>query len=139
MIALSREHLASLRAAAEAAYPEECCGLVVGTVAAEGARASRTVASPNVAADRRRSFEIDPRVLFRCQRELRGTPERVIAAYHSHPDGRAAPSERDLAMALDPDLIWLIVAVAGGRAGAINAYRLAEGARDFLAVTVATL
>lgn len=139
MIALSREHLAEIRAAAAAAYPEECCGLVIGVDGAEGCRASRTVPSPNVAADRRRSFEIEPRVLFRCQRGLRGTPERLIAVYHSHPEGRAAPSERDLAMALDPVLVWLIVAVVGGRAGAMEAYRLEEHPRRFVSLPVTLL
>jgi proteasome lid subunit RPN8/RPN11 len=55
---------AGLRAivdAAEAAYPEECCGLLVGHIGARGRVEVREVhASRNLAGDPRRAFEVDP-------------------------------------------------------------------------------
>ena len=48
-------------------------------------------------------------------RRLRGGAERMIGHYHSHPDHPASPSRHDLEMAFEPDLIWLITSVIGGR------------------------
>ena len=118
MIELARAHLAALARAAEEAYPEECCGLLVGTLEGGHRRVTRIAPSANVAeGDRRRRFEVDPRLILKFQRELRGGAERLVGHYHSHPDGPAAPSATDLEMAWEPDLAWLIVPVAAGRAG----------------------
>lgn len=114
-----------MRRAAVAAYPEECCGLLVGRTDVDGRLAIfRAVATANVAADdRRRRFEVDPAVHFRLLRDLRGGPDRVVGHYHSHPDHPATPSAEDRAMAFDPGLVWLIIAVAAIGAGDIAAFR----------------
>ncbi len=118
MIELERTHLAAIARAAEEAYPEECCGLLVGTLQGGHRRVTRIAASANVAeGDRRQRFEVDPRLIFALHRELRGGSERLVGHYHSHPDGPAAPSATDARMAWEPGLAWLIVPVAAGRAG----------------------
>lgn len=101
-------------AAARAAYPEECCGLLIGAKEGDHWRIDEAVAAANVAPKPRHDrFEVDPALHLRLQRELRGTAQAVIGHYHSHPNGRAAPSQADVKQAEDPSLLWLIVAVAG--------------------------
>lgn len=118
MIELERTHLAAIARAAEEAYPEECCGLLVGTLQDGHRRVTRIAASANVFdGDRRKRFEVDPRLILKFQRELRDGAERLVGHYHSHPDGPATPSATDAEMAWEPDLAWLIVPVAAGRAG----------------------
>ncbi len=131
MIVALDEHLNQIADAAEAAYPEECCGLLIGEGGAGSWRLGRVVASANVAeGDRRRIFEVDPRLLLTLQRELRGTAQRVIGVYHSHPDGPPEPSAADLDRAWEPGLVWLITSVRDGRAAGTAAHVLAEdGAR----------
>lgn len=109
---------AQIRRAAEAAYPEECCGLLIGR-GGEGLPVEVTAIAPasNVAADPRRQFEIDPAVLIHWQRTLRGGELRIVGHYHSHPDGRAIPSQKDRDSVFDRDMVWLIVPVTSGRAG----------------------
>ena len=68
---------------------------------------SRRRTSPH---DRTRSFEIDPAVLLRTHREARGAGQQVIGHYHSHPNGRAEPSKRDAARAVENGQLWLIIA-----------------------------
>jgi proteasome lid subunit RPN8/RPN11 len=111
MIRLSAEHLAIIAEAAEMAYPFECCGLLVG----RGRRVievTRLVPAPNLlvgeALDR---FELDPRIRFETERSVRGSSERIVGHWHSHPNGSALPSATDLAQAWEPDLVWLIVGV----------------------------
>ncbi len=138
MIRFARTQLASLARAAEAAYPEECCGLLLGREDGRGGIVvARLVPSANLAADRRRRFEIDPAVLAR---HWRGAPEagaeRLVGLYHSHPEGRAAPSAADAASAWEAGWLWLIVPVAAGRAGAAAAWRLAAAGGPFEPVPI---
>ena len=135
MILLPAAVRARLESEAEVAYPEECCGLLVGWRNADGSTAlEHAVASPNVAVGRRHDrFEVDPRVRFALARRLAGTSSAIVGHYHSHPDHPAEPSATDMAMALEPDLLWLIVAVtrrpSGDRphAGDVRAFRIEPG------------
>lgn len=119
MIRVSAAAMAELRAHCSRVRPEEACGLLVG---AEDAVA-RIEPAENVAEDRLRRFEVDPRLLLRLHRELRSGPLSVLGVYHSHPEGPSEPSPTDLAKALDPELIWLIV----GADGAARAWRIEDG------------
>ncbi len=132
MIAISARQLRQIARAAEAAYPEECCGLLVGAGGEGRWRVARVEASANLAEnDRRRRFEVDPRLLFRLHRELRGGETRVIGVYHSHPDHPAGPSAHDLERAMEPGLVWLIISVVGGRATDASAHVLADDGAGF--------
>lgn len=126
VIHLPRPVLADIFEAAEAAYPEECCGLLVGLddQVSGGLRVTRAEASPNLAeGDRRKSFLVDSRVQFDLMRGLRKGAERIIGNYHSHPDQAPEPSERDRQSIFYPDHVWLIVAVENGRAARAQAWR----------------
>jgi proteasome lid subunit RPN8/RPN11 len=90
-----------------AAVPRECCGLIEGVREGDVARAVALHPMRNLASEAD-SFEIDPAGHCRLQRSLRGTGRAIVGCYHSHPDGRAVPSDRDLAG--DGDFIWLIAA-----------------------------
>jgi proteasome lid subunit RPN8/RPN11 len=109
----------------EEAYPEECCGLLIGGRNADGGvRVTEIAEAVNVAPPPRRDrFEVDPAVRFAMMRRLRGTAQGIVGHYHSHPDGPARPSAHDAASTYEPELIWLIVAVAAGKAGEAAAFR----------------
>lgn len=87
-------------------YPgEEVCGLLLGD------RETIMVSLPaaNVATDRSRHFELDPAVLLSAHKAARAGGPLVLGHYHSHPSGRAMPSEADAEQAYSGPL-WLIVA-----------------------------
>jgi len=132
-VRLTHEQLRAIERAAEAAYPEEACGLLVGRSApGEGYSVSAVEASANVAAaPRTRRFEVDPKLRLRLERELRESPDSVIGVYHSHPDGSAKPSETDISMIFEPAMVWLITAVADGTAGATTGWRPTEDGAAF--------
>ncbi len=122
--------LAALRRLAAEAYPEECCGLLVGRGpdAVTGAwRVTRILPTINRAADRRRHFEVDPATHIALLRSLREQTapggDRLLGPYHSHPDAPAEPSEQDRLQAFDPDAIWLILGTAATGAGEVRAWR----------------
>ena len=64
------------------------------------------------------------------------TNQRIIGHYHSHPNGRSMPSTRDLAMAWEPELVWLIVAVSNRGVDDFNAYKLSSHTRKFREVAI---
>ena len=111
MITLTAAQLAFLADAAEQAFPTECCGLLVG----RGRRiitVTQLIPAPNLlSAATTDRFELDPRIRFETERALRGTPERIVGHWHSHPNGSAIPSATDLKQAWEPELIWLILGV----------------------------
>ena len=138
MIQIPAPLLALITAAAEVAYPKECCGLLAGRddgnggSAGGGVRVTRVEPSPNLAeGDQRDSFLVDPKIQFDLMQDLREGPERIIGHYHSHPDHPARPSERDRQSVFYPDHIWVIVRVDGGRAGDVAAYVFDGADGDF--------
>jgi len=93
-----------------AAFPRECCGLLEGVIEDTLARVTAIHSMPNVATEPD-SFEIDPAGHINLLRQLRGAGRAIIGCYHSHPNGRAEPSERDRESALEADFLWLVCAV----------------------------
>src|SRR5215470_8658969 len=107
MIILSENARLSIARHAEASYPHECVGLLIGRL--ESSR--KTVAEAYVvrnawsadvgltAAEHEHSlrdrFYIDPRDYLRADRESRARGLDIVGCYHSHPDHPALPSERD--------------------------------------------
>jgi proteasome lid subunit RPN8/RPN11 len=116
-IAISSVLLEQITANA-ASSTDEVCGLLFGS----DERVDAAVPSINVAADPRHRFEIDPAALIAAHRAARDGGPRPIGHYHSHPSGRAVPSPRDAADAIEDDVLWLIVA-----AGEVRAWRTAPG------------
>jgi proteasome lid subunit RPN8/RPN11 len=129
LLRLTAAQVNTLRGEAEAAYPLECCGLVVGRHAGPATLvATRLVPAANRHADPRHAFDLDPAAHIALLRQLRGGGDEVLLGhYHSHPDSPAMPSARDLAQANEPLAVWLIVPVKQGQAGAIAAWRARPG------------
>lgn len=115
-----------LLAAAQAAFPSEACGLLIGHRDGDAVTITALAPAANVSAAPRESFAIDPAVQFSRQRALRGTGQAVVGCYHSHPNGRAEPSPRDRESGdwggCAEDFIWIIIAT-----GVINALAAFEG------------
>lgn len=113
---IAAKTLEAVVAAARAALPDECCGLLVGDRPADDCwRIAAAHPTANVAPPPRHDrFEVDPAAHLRLQRSLRGSGLSVVGHYHSHPTGKPQPSAVDWADVLDRSLIWLIAAPHGG-------------------------
>ena len=99
--------------------PRECCGLLIG----RGRRVDLAVPMANVARRGRTRFQVDPAEHIAVRRVLRQVAPtlQIVGLYHSHPDGPAVPSARDVAEAHYPDWLFAIVG-RGGRS--VRAYRI---------------
>ena len=104
-IAITSAVFVRMRAEAARMAPEECCGILLGA----GGLIDTIRPAANVAADRRRLFEIDPQALIDAYRWARAGTSEVIGYYHSHPFGEAEPSPIDRAMAAGDGRVWAII------------------------------
>lgn len=102
--------------------PRECCGLLVG----RGAEVHFAAAVVNRATSPSR-YRLDDRAHIALRRALRSfaPPLEIVGVYHSHPSGRAWPSETDIAEAHYPE--WCHVIVALGRRVRLAAFRIRRG------------
>jgi proteasome lid subunit RPN8/RPN11 len=105
-IILTREALDTIRTAAERAFPEEACGLLLG----REARIEQVVGAQNIHSTPRTHFELDPQALVDAHRAARRGGAQVLGYYHSHPAGPAAPSATDREMAAGDGRVWAIAA-----------------------------
>ncbi|BBC74227.1 peptidase [Altererythrobacter sp. B11] len=103
---VTRAVLEQIRAHAARAAPEECCGLLLG----RNGKVMDAQPTANIAADRRRYFELDPQALIDAHRLARAGGPDILGYYHSHPHGPASPSATDAAMAAGDGRVWAIAA-----------------------------
>jgi len=131
-IIFEKPHLAEIQRHGEAAYPYECCGFLLGRIQANRRMVLQTRAASNQRADSPQNrYEISPKDYLRLDREARESGLDIIGFYHSHPDHPARPSTFDLENAW-PGLVYVIVAVNHGKAGAITAGVLSDDRSRFL-------
>jgi proteasome lid subunit RPN8/RPN11 len=131
MIHLADELGRSIQEHAERAYPEECCGVLLGTAAA-GSRDVREILAIDNSQDhnRHRRFLVTPEQYRAAERAAGEKSLEILGFYHSHPDHPAVPSAFDTEHAL-PWFVYVIVRVEGGRATDVTAWMLEEDRRRF--------
>jgi proteasome lid subunit RPN8/RPN11 len=146
---LPDEALGEIVRQAEAGYPEEICGMVIGRLGALATYRVRQVANianrepqedtAGIPRDARTAYKMDPLEQLHVLREADGQEWEVVLLYHSHPDHEEYFSGMDRERALMPDgePIWpgatyLVVSVMGGRAGGVASYGWDPRRRDFV-------
>ncbi len=99
--------------------PNEACGLLAADV--EGTVRmvyclTNTAASPV-------AFALDPTEHYRALRHAESLGWHLAGVFHSHPNGPALPSDTDVAQALEPEWVYVIVAPRGE----IRGFRITQG------------
>jgi proteasome lid subunit RPN8/RPN11 len=123
-LAFPSDLFAQMRAFAEAAYPYEGCGVLLGRPGSDAATVTEVVQGHNLVTDRRHDrYELDPKDIIASERKARERGEDVIGFYHTHPDHPARPSQFDTARAW-PGYHYVVIAVEQGRQTSATAWRL---------------
>lgn len=130
---LSASMLQELIDDARAGYPNEACGLIIGSGPAGAAgEALRFEATRNKAASPYR-YEIDPEDLYRISVAADDADEVIWGIVHSHTHTPAVPSPTDLGLAFYPDALYLLVSLSDDESDPANgtpsvrAWRIVEG------------
>jgi len=103
-----------IRGHGEAAYPAECCGVLVGRTEAGAKEVLRLSPAVNRRTDDPHRYLIAPDDLRRLEAEVRAAGLDIVGYYHSHPDHPAVPSAFDAEHAW-PWYSYLIVQIDRGR------------------------
>ncbi len=116
------------------AYPNECCGALLGTAGDDGAKAVRAL----LPLDNRREGEAARTRFLVTAEDYRWAEQQarqqgldIVGFYHSHPDHPARPSEFDREHAL-PWYSYVIVRVSGGEPQEATSWVLADDRSRFL-------
>jgi proteasome lid subunit RPN8/RPN11 len=137
-IIISTAQLQQIYTHAEAIYPEECCGILLGKIT----KFDRTVveviptvnawvadradnSSPRDELDRSKHsrYTIAPSAIFQAQKRGRDLDLEIIGFFHSHPDHPAIPSSCDRDRAWEV-YSYPIVAVLQGQVSEIKSWIL---------------
>jgi proteasome lid subunit RPN8/RPN11 len=124
-IRVKRIHLEEIKKHGEEAYPQECCGFLIGTREGEVNLVKQVYRAENEWQDwqaRTTRYLITPSQYKRAEDYARQHKLQVIGYYHSHPDHPAQPSGFDFDHSCFADQSYVIVSVAKGKAGAVNSF-----------------
>jgi proteasome lid subunit RPN8/RPN11 len=139
---LTSQHLQVIRRHGARDYPNECCGIILGTADNDAKRVSEIVPLSNLRHDAQRAqellpleepgresernrFLIDPHEQLKVEKDARTRGLDVLGYYHSHPDHPARPSIYDREHAW-PWYSYVIVSVEHGEARALTSWVLCE-------------
>jgi proteasome lid subunit RPN8/RPN11 len=134
MIRLSDQWRTAIRAEGEKAYPNECCGVLLGAIYNDDSRIVENIISINNAREREEQyhrFKIEPEDVLRAEKEARAQNRSVLGFYHSHPDHPAQPSGYDRNNAF-PFYSYIIVSVEKSKAAKLTSWRLTDDRKEFL-------
>ncbi len=107
---------------AEATYPNECCGAMLGSTDGEQKVVSVSLRLDNAAAGSQRAYyELRPEDLLRADREARERKMDLIGIYHSHPDCDAYFSQTDLKNSC-PWYSFVVLSIQKGRFDHANSW-----------------
>lgn len=130
IIEISKRDIQLIYQQAEASYPEECCGLILGIIKDnykiaqeiwqtenswsldnQDSLSAIDIVNNDQILSKRNRFQIAPKVMLEAQKSARDRNLNIIGIYHSHPDYPATPSEFDRAIAWE-QYSYLIASVA---------------------------
>jgi proteasome lid subunit RPN8/RPN11 len=116
----------------EASYPNECCGLMIGTTDKDQnhtVHAFRICKNLNKERAKDR-YNMDPLDQLRVQKEFANSPWEMIGIYHSHPDHPSRPSQTDTDAA-HVGYSYVIISVQTGTVASAQSWVLNEAEKKF--------
>lgn len=122
MLEIAKKPFAVMREHAEAAYPNECVGAMLGKTGPEAKSVGVAMPLENSAEGSQRAFyELSRDSLLAAEAEAQKLGLDVIGIYHSHPDADAYFSETDLRHSC-PWYSFVVLSVKGGRYDHANSW-----------------
>ncbi len=120
-VVLSNSCNDSIIAHCKSEFPIEACGYLLGR---SGVIADHYVMT-NVDQSETR-FSFDPAEQFEAVRKARELRVDIVGIYHSHPTSKAEPSEEDVRLAQQPDMLHVIVSLKSSKID-VKAFEIIQG------------
>jgi proteasome lid subunit RPN8/RPN11 len=143
-LVLTADQISQIQQEGCQAYPNECCGAMLGKDVVEGEETRRTVQrleplrNAFVDSEQFHRFSLDARDLMRLEKMAGEAGLYVLGFYHSHPDHPARPSEYDRQHAW-PFYSYVIVAIEKRKPVDLTSWQLDEATEQFRKEEIADL
>ena len=129
MITISPTHFTEIKEHGTEAYPEECCGAMLGRRDAKRAKVTEHIVRiennwedrPSESKHRRFAVTAEDYKALEAEAKERGLT--LLGFYHTHPDHPAEPSGTDLSYAW-PFFSYIILNVTNREPGQLNSFEL---------------
>lgn len=125
-LTISRAMVNQILEQARAEYPDEACGVILGSLGADTPKRLKPMIN---AAHSPTFYEFDPKDLLALYREVDDNDEEIVVIYHSHTETEAYPSRTDIAYAGEPGAHYVLVSTREEIAPAteFRSYRIIDG------------
>lgn len=137
MIVLSAQQYEQIEQEGVRAYPNECCGVMIGRDVVQGDGSIRRVVdrlqpltNSFEKEERYHRFRLDPLEYIEAEKSAGVEGKLVLGFYHSHPDCPARPSEYDRQYAW-PFYSYVIVSILKGQPAEMTSWLLEESTEQF--------
>lgn len=146
-VTIRRSSFDQIVAQAEREFPFECCGFIIGGVAAEEVRPVTNIQNRKHAEDpsaftrdARTAFLMEPREHLAVLKEIDSRRLALRAVYHSHPDHDAYFSATDRAQACSfdpdepdyPDTVHIVMSIRAGKFARAAVFRWDPAGKNFV-------
>ncbi|UCD56812.1 MAG: M67 family metallopeptidase [Candidatus Hydrogenedentota bacterium] len=139
MLIVPQKILEDIFAHSKEAYPEECCGILVGRDEGSTRIITESHRAKNVSKERRHErYLIDEKKLIEVMKATRVLSVDVIGFYHSHPDYPSRPSGHDVETAAWSGYSYLIVSVGKDGVPSVQAWVMPDGSDSFVEEPIGT-
>jgi proteasome lid subunit RPN8/RPN11 len=132
-LSINEREIKKIKIHGEKAYPEECCGVLIGEKEGEEdsfVLEARAMVNTNEGT-RERRYNIDPVDLMKIDKEVEEKGFELLGIYHSHPNHPSQPSKFDLEYAW-PNFSYIILSVKGGKSDLLTSWKLKSDRSEFL-------
>ncbi|MFQ6114477.1 MAG: Mov34/MPN/PAD-1 family protein [bacterium] len=138
---IDRLHLELLKAYGVEAYPNECCGFLLGRQIGGDKEVLSTFPVNNSREDNEKyhRYLISSDIYFEGQKFARERNMDIIGFYHSHPDAKALPSTYDLRHATWPWYSYVIISVVNNEAKEVTSWVLEDNRTKFKQEEICTV
>lgn len=106
----------------QACYPLEGCGLLAGN---EAGRVTAVYPIHNILQSPT-AYKMNPNQQVEAMLAIEATGQKLLAIYHSHPQGPEWPSPTDISQAFYPEAITVIVSLRQQTAPVARAFQIVE-------------
>ncbi|HEY8889144.1 MAG TPA: M67 family metallopeptidase [Clostridium sp.] len=110
MISIDSFELKKIVEQAKLEFPNECCGFLAGTKSGDEIVIKNIYPLTNLDKSSEH-FSMDPKEQFSTIKIIREENMIFIGNYHSHPYTPSRPSEEDIRLAYDPNVIYGILSL----------------------------
>lgn len=124
MITLKKEDYEKILAHALAGLPDEACGLIAGTVDADGNKNIEKVYLLTNVDHSNEHFSLDPKEQLAAIRDMRTLGYQPLGNWHSHPESPSRPSEEDKRLAYDSTASYMILSLMDRQHPVLNSFHI---------------